>query len=59
MILQKVIAVIFVLFIICFAAIIIEETFLGGRRRRRFERQAREKRPGKEGKDPAGSDGEQ
>ena len=59
MILQKVVAVIFALFIICFIAIIIEETFLGGRRRRKLERQAREKRSGEEGKDPAGSGGEQ
>jgi len=50
MILQKAVAVIFALFIICFIAIIIEETFLGGRRRRRLERQAREKRPGREDK---------
>jgi hypothetical protein len=59
MILQKIVAVIFALFIICFIAIIIEETFLGGRRRRRLERQAREKPPGQEGKGPAGSGGEQ
>lgn len=41
MILQRIIAVIFALFIICFIAIVIEESFLGGRRRRRLERQAR------------------
>jgi ABC-type Fe3+ transport system permease subunit len=35
--------IIFILFIICFVAIIIEETFLGGRRRRRAEKQARER----------------
>jgi hypothetical protein len=49
MILLKIIAVIFLLFIICFIAIIIEETFLGGRRRRELERRARESRPGNEG----------
>ena len=59
MILQKVVAVIFALFIICFIAIIIEETFLGGRRRRKLERQAREKRAGQDGKDLTGSGGEQ
>jgi hypothetical protein len=32
---------IFFLFISCFVAIVIEETFLGGRRRRRLEKQAR------------------
>jgi ABC-type uncharacterized transport system permease subunit len=35
--------IIFALFIVCFVAIIIEETFLGGRRRRRAEQQARER----------------
>ncbi len=58
MILQKAVAVIFALFIICFIAIIIEETFLGGRRRRNLERQARAKRSGEEGKDASGSGGE-
>ena len=43
MILFKIIAAIFALFIVCFVAIIIEETFIGGRRRRKLERQAREK----------------
>ena len=43
MILQKIIAVIFLLFCVCFIAIVIEETFLGGRRRRKLEREAREK----------------
>ena len=44
MILQKCIAVIFLLFSICFTAIAIEETFLGGRRRRKLERELRERR---------------
>ena len=35
---QKVIAVIFALFVVCFVAIVIEESFLGGRRRRQLER---------------------
>lgn len=38
----KFIGVLFLLFIVLFAAIVIEETFLGGRRRRRLERQARQ-----------------
>ncbi len=41
MILQKMIAVIFLLFCICFVAIVIEETCLGGRRRRKLQREAR------------------
>ena len=57
MILRKVVAVIFALFIICFIAIIIEETLLGGRRKRKLERLAREKRAGEEGKSAAGSGG--
>jgi len=43
MILQKCIAIIFLLFCVCFIAIVIEETFLGGRRRRKLEREMREK----------------
>lgn len=39
----KVIGVIFGLFVICFIAIVIEELFLGGKRRRRAEREFREK----------------
>jgi hypothetical protein len=35
---------VFALFIICFVAIIIEETFLGGRRRRKMERALKERR---------------
>lgn len=46
MILFKIIGVIFLLFVICFVAIIIEETCFGGRRRRRLEKQAREKQAG-------------
>ncbi len=33
--------VIFALFLVCFVAIVIEETFLGGRRRRKAEKAAR------------------
>ncbi|MDR3580006.1 MAG: hypothetical protein P4L44_08600 [Oryzomonas sp.] len=39
--LQKLIAVVFLLFVICFIAIVIEELFLGGKRRRKLERQRR------------------
>jgi hypothetical protein len=35
--------VIFALFLVCFAAIIVEETFLGGRRRRKAIKIARER----------------
>lgn len=35
--------IIFILFILCFIAIVIEEMFLGGRRRRKAEKAAREK----------------
>ena len=41
MILQKLIAVVFLLFVICFIVIVIEELFLGGKRRRSLERQRR------------------
>jgi len=34
---------IFILFLICFIAIVIEETFLGGRRRRKAVKIARER----------------
>jgi len=34
--------ILFILFIICFMAIVIEETFLGGRRRRKAVKIARE-----------------
>ncbi|OGT97790.1 MAG: hypothetical protein A2X80_08000 [Geobacteraceae bacterium GWB2_52_12] len=40
---QTAIGIIFLLFAICFVAIIIEESFLGGRRRRKLERQRRQK----------------
>jgi hypothetical protein len=43
----KIIGIIFLLFVICFVAIVIEETFLGGRRRRRLEQLARARRQGK------------
>ena len=45
MILMKIIGVIFLLFVVCFVAIIIEESFLGGRRRRKLEKKLREKLP--------------
>jgi len=35
--------VLFILFIICFIAIVVEETFLGGRRRRKAVKIARER----------------
>ncbi|WP_191966120.1 hypothetical protein [Oryzomonas japonica] len=41
MILQKLIGIVFLLFVICFIAIVIEELFLGGKRRRKLERQRR------------------
>jgi hypothetical protein len=40
---RVVLGVIFALFVICFVAIIVEETFLGGRRRRKAEKAARER----------------
>jgi hypothetical protein len=40
----KILGVIFALFIILFIAIVIEESFMGGRRRRRLEQKAREAR---------------
>jgi hypothetical protein len=46
MILFKIVGVIFLLFIICFIAIIIEETCLGGRRRRKLEQKSRVKHEG-------------
>lgn len=58
MILQKCIAVIFILFFLCFMVIAIEETFLGGRRRRKLERELRrhsgENTPAEPGKPPLG-----
>jgi hypothetical protein len=38
---EKILGVLLVLFIVCFLAIIIEETFLGGRKRRQLQRKAR------------------
>jgi hypothetical protein len=35
--------IIFILFLICFVAIVVEETLLGGRRRRKAEKLARER----------------
>jgi len=46
MIWTKIIGIIFLLFVVCFVAIVIEETFLGGRRRRKLER-ARKWRAGR------------
>jgi len=40
----KAIGIIFGLFIICFIAIVIEEVFLGGRRRRKAEKLFKERR---------------
>jgi len=37
------ICIIFVLFVICFVAIVVEELFIGGRRRRQAEKLYREK----------------
>lgn len=41
---NTILGIIFGLFALCFIAIIIEETFLGGRRRRKMERQLKEAR---------------
>ena len=41
----KVLGVIFLLFVVLFIAITIEESFCGGRRRRRLERKARAAAP--------------
>jgi hypothetical protein len=38
----KILGIIFALFILLFVAIVIEEAFIGGRRRRRLEQKARE-----------------
>lgn len=40
---EKALGIIFFLFMVCFLAIIVEETFLGGKRKRRLLREAREK----------------
>ena len=42
MFLFKILGVIFALFVLLFIAIVVEESFLGGRRRRRLEQKARE-----------------
>jgi hypothetical protein len=42
MFLFKILGVLFALFIILFIAITVEESFLGGRRRRRLEQKARD-----------------
>ena len=44
MFLFKVLAIIFALFILIFIAVVVEESFLGGRRRRRLERKLRDSR---------------
>jgi ABC-type Fe3+ transport system permease subunit len=41
-IMRVALAVIFILFMLCFIAIVVEETFLGGRRRRAARNAARE-----------------
>ena len=41
---NTILGIIFGLFALCFIAIIIEETFLGGRRRRAMERKLKEER---------------
>jgi hypothetical protein len=46
---QKIIALIFALFLVCFVAIVIEELFLGGRRKRKLERQVKNRRSIAEG----------
>ena len=51
MILKQVAGVIFLLFVLCFLAIIVEECFIGGRRRRKLERAARAKLNEGSGKD--------
>lgn len=38
---KQITAIIFGLFLLCFVAIVIEEVFLGGRRRRRAEKESR------------------
>lgn len=40
----KAIAIIWALFLVLFVAIVIEESFLGGRKRRRLEKAAKEQR---------------
>ncbi len=41
---QTAIAIIFALFVLCFIAIVIEESFLAGRRRRKLLQKLRERR---------------
>lgn len=38
---EKALAILFTLFLLCFVAIIVEETFLGGRRKRRLMKDAK------------------
>lgn len=47
---EKILGVLLVLFVVCFLAIIIEETFLGGRKRRQLQRKARATAPDSEKK---------
>jgi len=51
-----VLGIIFILFIVCFIAIVVEETFLGGRRRRKALKVARERQLPDEGPNSATSD---
>ncbi|ABQ25770.1 hypothetical protein [Geotalea uraniireducens] len=40
---EKALGIIFFLFMVCFIAIIVEETFLGGKKKRKLIKEAREK----------------
>ncbi|GFO53102.1 hypothetical protein GMSM_01090 [Geomonas sp. Red276] len=42
MFLFKILGIIFALFLVLFVAVVVEESFLGGRRRRQLEQKARE-----------------
>lgn len=44
----KILGVIFALFVVLFVAIVIEESFLGGRRRRKLEQKARAEQKARE-----------
>jgi hypothetical protein len=41
---EKALGILLLLFMVCFIAIIVEETFLGGRRKRKLLREAKGKR---------------
>ncbi|WP_282002723.1 hypothetical protein [Geotalea uraniireducens] len=38
---EKILGILLLLFMLCFVALIVEETFFGGRKRRQLEKQAR------------------